>query len=145
MTATANINKRWHPDKGDTTVYEGIPSYTNDTEYRRQKKEDRGQKKEDRGPTSGRVDVFADFAGEDAELLEALRSFEEMRKKIKKPLTERAKRMTLEKLQTFPRGQWLAILNQSVFHSWQDLYSLKTEKQTDNIFLQILQEEAAKQ
>ena len=85
-------------------------------------------------------DVFADFAGDDSELLQALRSFEEMRKKIKKPLSDRAKELTISKLQSFPSAQWIAILNQSVFNSWQGLFPLKSEKQTDNIFLEMLNE-----
>lgn len=143
--ATENINKRWHPDNCDTTVYDGIPQYTDDTEDRSKKKEERRQRTEEiRQNTRKRENIFSDFAGEDAELLEALRSFEEMRKKIKKPLSDRAKEITLSKLQTFQRNQWIPILEQSVFNSWQGLFPLKTEKQTDNIFLQILEEEAAK-
>ena len=87
-----------------------------------------------------RRDVFADFAGDDAELLDALRSFEEMRKKIKKPLSDRAKELAVSKLQGFPCDQWVAILNQSVFNSWQGLFPLKSEKKTDNIFLEMLNE-----
>lgn len=50
--ATANINKRWHPDKDNTAEYGGIPLYTDDTEDRSKKKEGRGQKTEDRGQKS---------------------------------------------------------------------------------------------
>lgn len=64
------------------------------------------------------------------ELHEALTAFEEMRKKIRKPLTERAKQLalsTLRKLSTDEQTQ-IAIVNQSVLHGWQTFYALKEEK-----------------
>lgn len=78
-------------------------------------------------PKRGRADAFAEFCGEDKELLQALRDFEDMRNKIKKPLTEKAKTMLLSKLQTFPQDQWIEIVNQSVFHSWQGIFPLERD------------------
>lgn len=63
-------------------------------------------------------------------LHEALTAFEEMRKKIRKPLTERAKQLALSnlrKLSTDEQTQ-IAIVNQSVLHGWQAFYALKEEK-----------------
>ncbi len=51
----------------------------------------------------------------------------DMRVKIKKPATDRAKEMAVKKLYDF-RDQgydMAAVLLQSVFHSWQDLYAIK--------------------
>ena len=73
-------------------------------------------------------DVFEEFAASDKELLKALRDFEQMRVKIKKPLTDRAKEMVIEKLKTFPPDQWVQILEQSVMNDWQGLFPLKSEK-----------------
>lgn len=75
-------------------------------------------------------DAFEEFAAVDKELLKALRDFEQMRTKIKKPLTERAKEMLIEKLKTFPPDHWVRILEQSVMHDWQGIFELKGEKQT---------------
>lgn len=76
-----------------------------------------------------REDIFADFAAGDAELLSALQGFEEMRKKIKKPMTDRAKKMMLTdlvKLSTH-RDTQIAILDQSVKRCWAGVFELKTD------------------
>ena len=75
-----------------------------------------------------KADAFSDFAGENDDLLAALRDFEKMRKSIGKPLTDRAKTMLLNKLQSFPRNEWIAILEQSIFHSWQGIFPLHNGK-----------------
>jgi len=72
-------------------------------------------------------DIFKEFAADNATLLQALRDFDEMRKKIKKPMTDRAKQMLvnkLEKMSADPVRQ-VAILEQSIMHAWQDIYELK--------------------
>ena len=54
-----------------------------------------------------------------------------MRNKIKKPLTNRAKELTisdLKKLSGNP-AEWIAILDQSVQRSYQGVFALKTEYQ----------------
>jgi phage replication O-like protein O len=54
-------------------------------------------------------------------------SFQEMRKSIKKPMTDKAKDLLIKKLEAFrARGHDIkAIMEQSVFNSWQDVYELK--------------------
>lgn len=79
-----------------------------------------------------KADAFTAFAGDDAELLKALRDFEAMRKKIGKPLTERAMGMIGKKLQTFPQEQWIPILDQSILHCWQGVFPLKDEREKSN-------------
>ena len=66
-----------------------------------------------------------------AEFNRALKDFSDMRKKIKKPLTDRAKQMILNKLSKLSPNEeeQIAILNQSVLHSWQDVYPLKSGDQ----------------
>ena len=74
-----------------------------------------------------KADAFREFAGENADLLKALREFSSMRSQIKKPLTAAAQTRLLSKLKTFQESEWIPILNQSVDHCWQDIYALKTE------------------
>lgn len=64
-----------------------------------------------------------------AELSESWKGFCEMRKKIKKPLTDRAAKMILNELERLAPGDDTAktlILDQSVKHCWQDVYKLKS-------------------
>ena len=61
---------------------------------------------------------------------DALHGFEEMRKKLRKPLTDRAKKLTLGKLEKLAPGNeemQIAILDQSIENGWQGVYPLKTE------------------
>ena len=61
------------------------------------------------------------------DLLSALKEFEKMRVKIKKPMTDRAKQLLLSKLRKLSddETEQIAILEQSVLHGWQDVYPLK--------------------
>ena len=84
-----------------------------------------------RGGRGHEEDPFSVFAGENKDLLKAFREFEKMRNKIKKPLTNRAKELTisdLKKLSGNP-AEWIAILDQSVQRSYQGVFALKTEYQ----------------
>lgn len=61
---------------------------------------------------------------------EAFKNYQDMRIKIKKPMTDRAIEMALnelKKLSPSEAGQ-IAILNQSIFHSWQGLFPLKGQQ-----------------
>lgn len=83
------------------------------------------------GGKSGEVkhDPFSEFAGGNKDLLRALQDFAKMRTKIKKPLTVRAKELTiadLQKLSSDPAG-WVAILDQSVQRGWQGVFPLKPD------------------
>lgn len=65
------------------------------------------------------------------ELSEAWDAFVEMRKKIKKPLTERAETMIWNKLNELAKDnpvKQAEILNQSTMHCWQTVYPLKEEE-----------------
>ena len=80
------------------------------------------------GESKHKNDVFVDFAAGDARLLSALRDFEQMRIRIKKPMTERAKELLIAKLNTFPIGDWVPILDQSVMSCWQGIFPLGGDK-----------------
>lgn len=61
---------------------------------------------------------------------DALRGFEEMRRKMRKPLTNRAKELIMKKLEKLAPGNeemQIAILDQSVERGWQGIFPLKTE------------------
>ncbi len=85
-----------------------------------------------------------------SELEKAVADFEEMRKKIRKPLTPRAKEIMLKKLKELAKDEktQIAILEQSIMNSWQGVFPLKDEQRRNaehpyrrvdhngNIFLQ---------
>lgn len=63
------------------------------------------------------------------ELQQVLQEFLKMRKAIKKPMTERAFEMLLNKLNKMSQDTQvqIKILEQSILHCWQDVYELKQE------------------
>ncbi len=69
-------------------------------------------------------ELYKDFAGDDEELYKALKEHEAMRKRIKKPMEEGAKKRLLSALQKFPREQWITILNKSTDNCWAGIYPL---------------------
>lgn len=79
-----------------------------------------------------KTDVFADFAGDDKQLLRTLRDFNEMRTRIKHPMTDKARTMLCNKLRKHDRSQWIAILEQSIYAGWQDIYDLKQPEPQQN-------------
>ena len=72
-------------------------------------------------------DAFAEV--EDDRLRAALMDFAEMRKSIKKPLTDRAKSLNLKKLYSLSQDvdEQIQIVEQSVMNSWQGFYKFKKE------------------
>ena len=63
-----------------------------------------------------------------SEISDAFSAFVEMRKKIKKPLTDYAIELSIKKLERLAPGNYptqIAILNQSIEHCWQGLFPLK--------------------
>lgn len=84
------------------------------------------------GGKGGVVPLFEKFSGDNQELLSALKEWQEMRKRMKKPLTEKAAELNLKDLQKLSGGderQMAAIVLQSIKHGWQGFYVLK-EAQT---------------
>lgn len=71
--------------------------------------------------------VFRAYAGEDTELLQALLDFEEMRRKSRKPLTDKARRLILADLEKLSRDRAVQkeILDQSVKRGWMGVFPLK--------------------
>ena len=71
---------------------------------------------------------FSEYT-ENAELIEALEGFVEMRKRIKAPLTEHALSLLLKKLDGLGRSdaEKVEIVNQSVMNNWKGFFALKQE------------------
>ena len=65
----------------------------------------------------------------DEDVKEAIKSFIDMRKTLKKPMTEKALQMMLTKLDGLASSKKdkIDIINQSVLNSWQSVYPLKTD------------------
>jgi uncharacterized protein YdaU (DUF1376 family) len=75
------------------------------------------------------------FAPPDWVPLEAWAAFEEMRTKIKKPMTDRARSLIVGKLEAMGRDghEPGAVLLQSVEHAWQTIYPLKGQSNETDI------------
>lgn len=72
-----------------------------------------------------KADVFADFAGDNKELLDALRDYEKMRNTKDRPMTDRARKILVNKLRReFSPEEWIAVLDQSIFRGWDSVYKL---------------------
>lgn len=69
-----------------------------------------------------------------AELNDALIAFVEYRKKIKKPMTEHAVKLMINKLNSMTSSieEQIEILNQSIVNGWQGIFPLKEKTQNDN-------------
>lgn len=81
-----------------------------------------------KGGKGGVASLFEKFSGDNQELLSALKEWQEMRKRMKKPLTEKAAELNLKDLQKLSGGderQMAAIVLQSIKHGWQRFYVLK--------------------
>lgn len=66
------------------------------------------------------------------ELREALEAFAEHRKKLKKPMTDYAKKLTINKLKKYAdsESEQIAILNQSIERGWVGVFPLKDDKES---------------
>ena len=85
------------------------------------------QKKESKKEPRVSFDSLIDGYTENEELWEALRAYIQMRKAIKKPVTNRALELAFKKLDELARtdAEKTEVVNQSVMNSWQGLFPLK--------------------
>lgn len=79
-------------------------------------------------------DELIDGYTENAELRGALRDYIQMRKAIRKPITNRALELAFKKLDELSSDDFekVAIVNQSVMNSWQGLFPLKENNKQNN-------------
>lgn len=97
------------------------------TSDRPQLKKDKESKKDKKDKYIG---AFTLLSGDDEELRNAFSDFESMRIAKKKPLTDRAEQMIVNKLRGMgDRDVWIASLNQSTLNAWQDVFPPKTKTQ----------------
>ena len=86
-------------------------------------------------------DIYKDIPGE---LHRPLKDYIESRKKLRKPMTDRAIELMLKKLNRLAGGdisKSIAILEQSVMNGWVGIFELKEEKKSTNPFDELLKEE----
>lgn len=84
-----------------------------------------------KGGKGGVVPLFEKFSGNNQELLSALKEWQEMRKRMKKPLTEKAAELNLKDLQKLSGGDerlMVSIVLQSIKRGWQGFYASKEAK-----------------
>lgn len=81
-----------------------------------------------KGGKGGVAFLFEKFSGTNHELLSALKEWHDMRKRMKKPLTEKAAELNLKDLQKLSGGDerlMVSIVLQSIKRGWQGFYALK--------------------
>jgi phage replication O-like protein O len=76
--------------------------------------------------TNIKTNIYSNFTS-NSELLNALKDFEEMRKKIKKPMSDRAIKMLMTELNKLADTdeKKIAVLEQSIFNNWKGVFPLK--------------------
>lgn len=81
-----------------------------------------------KGRKGGVIPLFERFSSGNHDLLSALKEWQEMRIRMKKPLTEKAAELNLKDLQKLSGGDekmMVAIVSQSIKRGWQGFYALK--------------------
>lgn len=80
---------------------------------------------------SSDIDILINDYTSNEKLIETLQDFLKMRKSIKKPMTSRAMELLLKKLNDLSTtdDEKIAVLNQSIFNSWQGIFPLKAGEQ----------------
>lgn len=114
---------------GINPVNDGINPVNSDicTQSKVKEKETKVNKKNNKKETFDVIKTITNDPDFSPEKKEALTVFVEMRKGIKKPLTEYAYKLLINKLASLAmnENEQIEILNQSVMNSWQSLYPLK--------------------
>jgi len=92
--------------------------------------------------------VFKRYAANDDAIYSALLSFLEMRNKIKKPMTEKAKEILCDRLDELKKGGQVLtdVIKQSILNVWTNVYAVRpdyTNNQNGTTKPQTLQEEIA--
>ena len=122
-TETPGGQPSGHPEGGQ-------PGTRRDSQ-RATKEEGKEKKKKEKEPPISPLDIFSKHAGDNGDLLKALRDFEQMRARIKAPLTERAKQLVVAQLEKFSAGArdreryQRECLEKSILNSWKGLFPLK--------------------
>lgn len=126
-------------------LYQDFGNYEGQDEGRTKdaRREKQGQNKKNTNNTKTKKDIYSSLHSEyiskesfDA-LERALSDFEQMRKSIKKPMTDRARTLLVSNLKKLAGGdvnKMVAILEQSILNSWAGVYALKEDKDVRSDF-----------
>lgn len=123
--------KRWENKPCKTSVNPDGCSDDANAGHEQSKEKKSKEKQSKAEQRKEKQNIFSDFACGDADLLSALQGFEEMRVKIKKPMTDQAKKRLLtelEKLAPGDRETQIAILHQSEDRCWAGVFALKDDR-----------------
>ena len=127
-TAEGTVRAHEGHSEGTVRAHEG---HNNKKESKNSKNVRREEYNTPLPPKGGKGEVaslFKKFSGTNQELLSALKEWQEMRKKGKKPLTEKAAELNLKDLQKLSGGDerlMVSIVLQSIKRGWQGFYALK--------------------
>ena len=113
---------------GNQLATNGIPTGNHLATQDRIGKDSIGEDRKDKDKTKSALTALEEMDLSD-DLKEALRNFIDMRKGIKKPMSERALQLIVKKLKdmTSDESTQIAIVNQSVMYNWLSFYPLKEE------------------
>jgi len=79
---------------------------------------------------------------ENKEFCKSILDYEEMRKTIKRPLTQRAVELQLIKASKYDVFYFTKMLEQSILHSWQDTYEIKEQPNDNEKIIDDMQQKA---
>lgn len=123
-------------------VFQGVenPQQLNKEESNTDKSNIKLLNTDNKGRKPKKNDSLIDDFTENEELRESLNDFVQMRKLIKKPLTEKGLTLMLNKLKSLSKDEriQIAIVNQSIEHNWQSVYPLKELPREESILDGIL-------
>ncbi len=87
------------------------------------------------------LSLVKEFSGDNAELLDSLKAWLEMRQKMKRPLTGRATTQALQKLNELAAGNqdaMIQIVDQSTIKGWLTFYQLKGDRGNANALADVV-------
>lgn len=104
--------------------------YNNDKECNKNENNEKNEKNKEKDIAKA-ISKEKVFFPNDEELNQTFLDYIKMRKEIKKPMSDKAITLALNKLDSLSGGdneKAIQILNQSIFHSWQGLFDIKEQK-----------------
>ena len=111
----------WQPNGNQLATQDRIGKDRIDIGYK-----EKESKEKEKTP---KADAFVLYAQGDEEMLSLLKEFEAMRKRQKKPMTDRAKQMLVDKLKTFPEDRRKPALEESIYNCWSSVYDHNDREQ----------------
>lgn len=127
---TAKGTARAHEghNEGTARAHEGHSNKKESKNSKNVRREEYNTPLPPKGERGGVIPLFERFSSGNHDLLSALKEWQEMRIRMKKPLTEKAAELNLKDLQQLSGGDepmMVAIVSQSIKRGWQGFYALK--------------------